>query len=130
MQWGGQHAPASECGKGHDEEWSSNVQSSILDDFVSPVSECKLHIAEDLDYFDEDEEGYLSEDSLDPDNMTYEVCGMHEAQMSTDMHLGPSPAPYWGRPSCLFLCPRLRDLSTTSRPWQGCAQWCCHHCMC
>lgn len=48
---------------------------------MTPVSEHKFCNAEDLDYFDEDEEGYLSEDSLDPDDMTYEVRCLHRVFM-------------------------------------------------
>lgn len=34
------------------------------------------NIAEDYEE-DTDEDGYLTEDSVDPDNMTYEVCIHH-----------------------------------------------------
>lgn len=56
------------------EQRSGKVQIGVSDDLLTPVSECTLCIPEALDYFDEDEDGYLSEDSLDPDDMTYEVC--------------------------------------------------------
>jgi hypothetical protein len=63
------------------------------------VSECALCLAEDLDYFDEDEDGYLSEDSLDPDDMTYEVCCGHIFGPTTAVHMQPqapavAPTPF------------------------------------
>lgn len=71
---------AKQCSIGRDEGRSGRVQHGIANDLVTPVSECELCIAEDLDYFDEDQDGYLSEDSLDPDDMTYEVCCLHQVQ--------------------------------------------------
>jgi hypothetical protein len=52
-------------------------------------------IAEEYDE-DEDEEGYVTEDSVDPDNMTYEVppctCALH-----------PSPAQSLAGPGCCWV---------------------------